>query len=92
MRRAAGLADDTAKTARERLAQTGYTIQFGSFSNRENATRQAAAVSREVGRRGIGDVRIRSEDDGWKVQAGVFRDRAAAGRARALAGASVRRV
>lgn len=79
--RAAGLADDTAKTARDRLARTGYTIQFGSFSNRENATRQAAAVSREVGRRGIGDVRIRSEDDGWKVQAGVFRDRAAAGRA-----------
>jgi len=79
--RAAGLSSDTADTARTRLAETGYTIQFGSFSSRDNAARQAAAVSREVARRGIGDVRIRSEDDGWKVQAGVFRDRAAAGRA-----------
>ena len=79
--RAAGLSSDTAGTARTRLAETGYTIQFGSFSSRDNASRQAATVSREVARRGIGDVRIRSEDDGWKVQAGVFRDRAAAGRA-----------
>jgi len=79
--RAAGLSNDTADTARTRLAETGYAIQFGSFSSRDNATRQAAAVSREVARRGIGDVRVRSEDDGWKVQAGVFRDRTAAGRA-----------
>ena len=58
LHRAAGLSNDTADTARTRLAETGYAIQFGSFSSRDNATRQAAAVSREVARRGIGDVRV----------------------------------
>ena len=79
--RAASRPTETAETARTRLARTGYTIQFGSFSSRENANRLAAEIGRDVRRRGIGDVRIRFEDDAWKVQAGVFRDRTAAGRA-----------
>ncbi|MDE0890016.1 MAG: SPOR domain-containing protein [Phycisphaerales bacterium] len=79
--RATTISGANADKARIRLSSTGYAIQFGSFTQRSNAERQAAGVRTEVQRIGLGEVRIRRESGTWKVQAGAFPDRAAAGRA-----------
>jgi len=78
--RATASSGDTANKARLRLESTGYAIQFGSFAQRDNATRHATTVRAEVRRSGLGEVRIRLESGNWKVQAGAFPDRATAGR------------
>lgn len=67
--------------ALEQLGQTGFTIQFGSFSSRVNANARAADVARAVRQNGLGTVQVRSINGAWKVQAGAFSDRRAAGAA-----------
>jgi tetratricopeptide (TPR) repeat protein len=67
--------------ALERLGESGFTIQFGSFSSRANANTRAADVALSVRTNGLGAVRVRSINGTWKVQAGTFTDRRAAGAA-----------
>ena len=74
-----GADDSSAVIAANRLEETGYTIQFGSFSSQTNALKRAKEVESDVRKNGLGAVRVRSLNGAWKVQAGVFSDRRRAG-------------
>jgi tetratricopeptide (TPR) repeat protein len=67
--------NNTSAKAASKLDVTGYTIQFGSYSSKENAQRRASEVSPIARTSGLGHVRVRQEDGEWKVQLGTFADR-----------------
>lgn len=66
---------NTSAKASSKLNVTGYTIQFGSYSSKENAQRRANEVSSIAKTSGLGNVRVHQEDGEWKVQLGAFADR-----------------
>ena len=87
--RAERMGDEVSRaTAATRLESTGYTIQFGSYSIRENADKRARSMSSIATRNSLGTVQVRYSGGAWKVQAGTFADRQQAGRALARLGRS----
>lgn len=87
--RAERMGDEVSRaTAATRLESTGYTIQFGSYSIRENADKRARSMSSVATRNSLGPIQVRYSGGTWKVQAGAFADRQQAGRALARLGRS----
>ena len=68
-------------TAKSRIAHTGYTIQFGSYNSKTNATRRATEVTNLARGKGLGRARTPQLDGEWKVQLGTFSDRRQASQA-----------
>lgn len=59
----------------------GYTLQFGAYTKRGNAEARANDVSSQLRRAGIPAPVLKFDDGFYKVQAGSYPDKAAAGRA-----------
>ena len=59
----------------------GFTIQFGAFGSRENATKCARAVDSASRAAGLGSPQILRQDGLYKVQVGSYANLAIAGRA-----------
>ena len=59
----------------------GYTLQFGAYTSRDNAEARAVEIARALRRAGISAPVLNRQDGLYKVQAGSYRDKAAAGRA-----------
>lgn len=73
--------EKTTKSARTKLQNTGYTIQFGSYNSQANANRRASEITSLARSAGLGSVEIRQQDGAWKVQLGSFGDRRRASQA-----------
>ena len=71
----------TTTTARTKLKNIGYTIQFGSYNSHTNANRRASELSPLARNSGLGSVEVRQLSGAWKVQLGSFADRRRASQA-----------